>query len=97
MPRRRLAFTANAGQPRATINAAWRRLLPVPGGAAVMTDRAVTLVSVASPGICPGRSLPPVLVAGVRIEHPVAHLWPGVRSRLSPACRPVYPHAEMSE
>jgi hypothetical protein len=28
MPRRRLAFTANAGQPRATINAAWLRLLP---------------------------------------------------------------------
>ena len=31
MPRRRLAFTANAGQPGATINAAWLRLLPGPG------------------------------------------------------------------
>ena len=41
MPRRRLAFTANAGQPRATINAAWRCLLPGPVRAAVMTDRAV--------------------------------------------------------
>ena len=50
MPRRRLAFTANAGQPRATINAAWRRLLPGVGGAAVMNDRAVTLVSVVSLG-----------------------------------------------
>jgi hypothetical protein len=32
MPRRRLAFAANPGQPRARINAAWRRLLPVLGG-----------------------------------------------------------------
>jgi len=32
MPRRRLAFAASPGQSRATINAAWRRLLPVPGG-----------------------------------------------------------------
>ena len=44
MPRRRLAFAGNAGQPRATINAAWHRLLPGPVGSAVMTDRAVTLV-----------------------------------------------------
>jgi hypothetical protein len=40
MPRRRLAFAVSPGQPRATINAAWRRLLPVPGGAAVMTGPA---------------------------------------------------------
>jgi hypothetical protein len=40
MPRGRLAFAASPGQPRATINAAWRRLLPVPGGAAVMTGPA---------------------------------------------------------
>ena len=30
MPHRRLAFAVRVGQPRATINAAWRRLLPVP-------------------------------------------------------------------
>jgi hypothetical protein len=36
MPRRRLAFAAHGGQPCATINAAWRRLLPGLGGAAVM-------------------------------------------------------------
>jgi hypothetical protein len=36
MPRLRLAFAANGGQPRDTINAAWRRLLPDPGAAAVM-------------------------------------------------------------
>jgi len=50
MPRRRPALTANAGQPRATINAARPRLLPGPGGPAPMTDRAVTLVSVVSLG-----------------------------------------------
>jgi hypothetical protein len=31
MPRRRPALAANAGQPIATINAAWRRLLPGQG------------------------------------------------------------------
>jgi hypothetical protein len=36
MPRLRLAFAANPGEPNATINAAWRRLLPVAGGAPVM-------------------------------------------------------------
>jgi hypothetical protein len=36
MPRRRLAFAVHGGQPRATMNAAWRRLLPGLGGAAAM-------------------------------------------------------------
>jgi hypothetical protein len=31
VPRRRIAFTATADQPRATVNAARRRLLPGPG------------------------------------------------------------------
>jgi hypothetical protein len=35
VPRRRLAVTVNASQPRATINAAWLRLLPSPMGEAV--------------------------------------------------------------
>jgi hypothetical protein len=36
MPCRRLAFAAHGGQPRASMNAAWRRLLPGLGGAAAM-------------------------------------------------------------
>jgi hypothetical protein len=36
MPRRRLAFAAHGGQPRASMNAAWRRLLPGLGVAAAM-------------------------------------------------------------
>jgi len=36
MPCRRLAFAAYGGQPRASMNAAWRRLLPGLSGAAAM-------------------------------------------------------------
>jgi hypothetical protein len=32
MPRPRLAFTVNAGQPRGTINPVWLSLLPGPAG-----------------------------------------------------------------
>jgi len=38
MPRRLPAFAANPATPGVTINAAWPRQLPGPGGAAVMMD-----------------------------------------------------------
>jgi hypothetical protein len=52
VPRRRLAVTVNAGQPRATINAVWLSLLPGPAGVAAVTmmmmmDRVAT-------GLMPG-------------------------------------------
>ncbi len=46
MPRRRLAFAVRVGQPRATMNAAWRRLLPGLGGAAVMMGPAAALATI---------------------------------------------------
>ena len=85
MPRRRPAFTATAGQPRATINAAWLGLLPGPGAGGGDDGTAVALASVVNPlQIChrtiayrPG-NLTEVLTGHYRRAHPGA---PGIPSR----------------
>jgi ATP/maltotriose-dependent transcriptional regulator MalT len=47
VPRRRLAVTVNASQPRATINAAWLRLLPSPMGEAVLLRSWISVAGLA--------------------------------------------------
>lgn len=66
MPRRRLAFTANAGQPRVTINAAWLRLLPGPGGGGEDRDPDWYLNLVAHPEVD---------LTGRKLRRPLRVIW----------------------